>query len=34
MYQVMPPDAGGMNADWAEYCGAFAPAAGLSEEHR
>jgi hypothetical protein len=25
MYQVMPPDAGGMNADWAEYCGAFAP---------
>jgi hypothetical protein len=25
MYQVMPPDAAGMNADWAEYCGAFAP---------
>ncbi|MEW9873097.1 hypothetical protein [Arthrobacter sp. HS15c] len=25
MYQVMPPDADGMNADWAEYCGAFAP---------
>ena len=26
MYQVMPPDAvTGMNADWAEYCGAFAP---------
>ncbi|MCU1519554.1 MAG: hypothetical protein JWQ75_4275 [Pseudarthrobacter sp.] len=25
MYQVMPPAADGMNADWAEYCGAFAP---------
>lgn len=25
MFQVMPPDGGGMNADWAEYCGAFAP---------
>lgn len=25
MYQVMPPDAGGMNADWAQYCDAFAP---------
>ncbi|MFD7160934.1 hypothetical protein ACFV9C_40565 [Kribbella sp. NPDC059898] len=25
MYQVMPPDASGMNADWAQYCGAFAP---------
>ncbi|HEY0519145.1 MAG TPA: hypothetical protein VGC84_06595 [Ilumatobacteraceae bacterium] len=25
MYQIMPPDAGGMNADWAEYCDAFAP---------
>jgi len=25
MYQVMPPDGTGMNADWAEYCGAFAP---------
>lgn len=25
MYQVMPPDADGMNADWTEYCGAFAP---------
>ena len=25
MYQVMPPDAGGMNADWALYCDAFAP---------
>ena len=27
MYQVMPPDDGGMNADWAEYCQAFAPVA-------
>ena len=27
MYQVMPPDDDGMNADWAEYCGAFAPVA-------
>jgi hypothetical protein len=25
MFQVMPPDGDGMNADWAEYCGAFAP---------
>lgn len=25
MFQVMPPDAGGMNSDWAEYCNAFAP---------
>ena len=25
MFQVMPPDGGGMNADWAEYCNAFAP---------
>ena len=26
MYQVMPPDpVTGMNADWVEYCGAFAP---------
>lgn len=26
MYQVMPPDdTSGINADWAEYCGAFAP---------
>jgi hypothetical protein len=25
MFQVMPPDGSGMNADWAEYCGAFAP---------
>ncbi len=25
MYQVMPPDGDGLNADWAAYCGAFAP---------
>ncbi|MFC9919600.1 hypothetical protein [Agromyces binzhouensis] len=25
MSQVMPPDGTGMNDDWAEYCGAFAP---------
>ncbi len=25
LYQVMPPDDDGMNADWAEYCAAFAP---------
>jgi hypothetical protein len=25
MYQVMPPDGTGMNADWALYCDAFAP---------
>src|SRR5262249_5550378 len=25
MYEIMPPDGTGMNADWAEYCGAFAP---------
>jgi hypothetical protein len=25
MFQVMPPDGTGMNVDWAEYCGAFAP---------
>jgi hypothetical protein len=25
MYQVMPPDSDGMNADWALYCDAFAP---------
>jgi hypothetical protein len=25
MYQVMPPDDDGMNADWALYCDAFAP---------
>lgn len=25
MYQIMPPDAGGMNTDWALYCDAFAP---------
>lgn len=28
MKQVMPPDAGGMNADWASYCDAFAPLPG------
>ncbi|MCC9197668.1 hypothetical protein QNO08_07340 [Arthrobacter sp. zg-Y820] len=26
MYQIMPPDEDGMNADWARYCDAFAPA--------
>jgi hypothetical protein len=25
MYEVMPPDDNGMNADWALYCDAFAP---------
>lgn len=26
MYQIMPPDDDDMNADWARYCDAFAPA--------
>jgi hypothetical protein len=26
MLQLMPPDAGGANADWVAYCAAFAPA--------
>ncbi|WP_314194569.1 hypothetical protein [uncultured Arthrobacter sp.] len=26
MYQIMPPDEDGTNADWARYCDAFAPA--------
>lgn len=25
LYQVMPPDADGLNADWVDYCDAFAP---------
>ena len=25
MFQVMPPDASGMNTDWAQYCAAFTP---------
>ena len=25
LFDVMPPDAGRPEADWTEYCGAFAP---------
>lgn len=28
MYQIMPPDAGGLNADWVLYCDAFAQLPG------